>query len=82
MNSTHTPVPSSNDTTDLELQDLLNEPTENEYVDDSGNDLEEMKEDEELTEIVNFVFGPESDEEDLGLCTHIYKTCHAYQGRI
>ena len=43
----------------------MNEPTENEYVDDSGNDLEEMKEDEELTEIVNFVFGPESDEENL-----------------
>ena len=64
-NSTHTPVPSSNDTTDLEVQDLLSEPTENEYVDDSGDDLEEMREDEELTEIVNFVFGPESDEEDL-----------------
>jgi len=27
---------------------VLNEPTENEYVDDSGDDLEEMREDEEL----------------------------------
>jgi len=40
-----------------------NKPTENEYVDNSGDDLEEMKEDEELTEIVNFVFGPKSNED-------------------
>ena len=64
-NSTHTPVPSSSDTADLEIQDLLNEVVEDEYVDDSGDDLEEMREDEELQDIVNFVFGPESDEEDL-----------------
>ncbi len=44
---------------------LLNEPTDDEYVDDSGDDLEEMREDEELAEIMDFVFGPESDEEDI-----------------
>ena len=62
QNSTHTPVPSSSDTADLEIQDLLNEAVEDEYVDNSGDDLEEMREDEG---IVNFVFGPESDDEDL-----------------
>ena len=49
----------------FEIQDLLNEVVEDEYVDNSGDDLEEMREDEELQDIVNFVFGPESDEEDL-----------------
>ncbi len=44
---------------------MLNEPTDDEYVDDSGDDLEEMREDEELAEIMDFVFGPESDEEDI-----------------
>ena len=38
----------------------MNEAVEDEYVDDSGNDLEEMREDED---IVNFAFGPESDED-------------------
>ena len=65
MNSTRTPVPSANDPTDLEVQDLLNEPTEDEYVNDSEDDLEEMREDEELADIMEFVFGAESDEEDL-----------------
>ena len=42
---------------------MLQEAVEDEYVDDSEDNLEEMREDEELADIGNFVFGLESDEE-------------------
>ncbi len=51
------------DTSDHVVEDLLNEQDEEEYVDDSDEHLEEVREDEELNEIMDFVFGPESDED-------------------
>ena len=62
-----------------------NEPTENEYVDDSGDDLEEMREDEfkSLQRLRILFLGPSQMKtwHNHGLCTHIYKMCHAYQGQ-
>lgn len=59
----------SRDKTDLVVQDLLEEQSEDTYTDESDNDLdefprEEMEDDMELRAFMEFVFGPESDEED------------------
>ncbi len=62
---THVPVVPTSLVTDLVVEDLLNEQDQDDdYIDDSGDDLEEMREDEELNEIMESVFGPECDEED------------------
>ena len=54
--------------TDLVVQDLITEPCEDVYLEESEDDLEdlrieEMDKDKELKELMEFVFGPESDEE-------------------
>ena len=56
---------------DLVIQGLLEEHSDNTYVEESDDeDLEhlrneEMHNDEELQGIMDFVFGPDTDEEDL-----------------
>ena len=56
---------------DLVIQGLLEEHSNNTYVEESDDeDLEhlrneEMDNDEELQGIMDFVFGPDTDEEDL-----------------
>ena len=55
--------------TDLVVQDLLEERSEDIYIEESDNDLEdlrteEMDNDDELRQIMDFVFGPESEEDD------------------
>ena len=56
---------------DLVIQGLLEEHSDNTYVEESDDeDLEhlrneEMDNDEELQGIMDFVFGPDTDEEDL-----------------
>ena len=54
------------DETDLVVQDLLEEYQEDVYVDESDDDLdaEEMDKDEELQDLIDFVFGPETEDED------------------
>ena len=66
INCTNTTITQTTDVgiTELEVEDLLQETNDDEYVDDSGDDLEEMREDQELSEIMDSVFGLESDEED------------------
>ena len=59
----------SRNETDLVVQDLLEEQSEDTYTDASDDDLDEfrrekMEEDTELRALMEFVFGPESDEED------------------
>ena len=54
--------------TDLVVQDLLEEPSDDTYIEESDDDLEEfrseeMDDDEELRVLMDFVFGPNSDEE-------------------
>ena len=54
--------------TDLLADEIINENDEELYVDDSEDDLaewqqEEMNKDEELQNIMDFVFGQESDED-------------------
>ena len=48
------------------VNDLLDENGgEDEYVEESDDDLRaEMDQDDELRSIMNFVFGPDSDDED------------------
>ena len=48
------------------MNDLLDENSgEDEYVEESDDDLRaEMDQDDELRSIMNFVFGPDSDDED------------------
>ena len=55
--------------TDLVVQDLLEERSEDIYIEESDDDLEdlrteEMDNDDELRQIMDFVFGPESEEDD------------------
>ena len=59
----------SSQETDLVVQEMLGENTDDTYVDESEDDLEEwrseeMDADEELKTLMEFVFGPESDQED------------------
>ena len=59
----------SRNETDLVVQDLLEEQSEDTYTDESDDDLdefrrEEMEDDTELRALMEFVFGPESDKED------------------
>ena len=49
---------------DLEVEDLLSEPIQEEYVEESDDDLQDERNDDELEDIMEFVFGPETDEED------------------
>ena len=54
--------------TDLVVQNLLEEPSDYTYIEESDDDLEEfrseeMDDDEELRVLMDFVFGPNSDEE-------------------
>ena len=51
---------------EIELQELLDEhQQQDQYVEDSDSDLDEMREDEELDDIIDFVFGNDSDAEDI-----------------
>ena len=51
---------------EIELQELLDEQQQqDQYVADSDSDLDEMREDEELDDIMDFVFGNDSDAEDI-----------------
>ena len=55
--------------TDLLVQDLLEEHSDDTYVEESDDDLEdlrneEMDNDQELQELMDYVFGPETDDED------------------
>ena len=55
--------------TDLVVQDLLEERSEDIYIEESDDDLEELRteemdNDDELRQIMDFVFGPESEEDD------------------
>ena len=57
------------DETDLLVTDLLEEDFEDVYVEESDDDLEELRveemdKDEELQSIMDFVFGPEIEDED------------------
>ena len=53
---------------DLVVQDLLEEQSDETYIQESDDDLEEFRreemDDEELRALMDFVFGSESDEED------------------
>ena len=67
----HSTVTSTNcpDETDLLVTDLLEEEFEDVYVEESDDDLgelrvEEMDKDEELQSIMDFVFDPETEDED------------------
>ena len=56
--------------TDLVVEELLEEQNEEVYVEESDDDLdmfrkEQMDKDEELKTLMEFVFGEESEEEDL-----------------
>ena len=51
------------------MQNLLEEYHEDVYVDESDDDLEELRaeemdKDEELQDLMDFVFGPETEDED------------------
>ena len=51
---------------EIELQELLDEyQQQDQYVEDSDSDLDEMREDEELDDIIDFAFGNDSDAEDI-----------------
>ena len=51
---------------EIELQELLDEhQQQDQYVEDSDSDLDEMREDEELDDIIDFVLGNDSDAEDI-----------------
>ena len=55
--------------TELVVQELLDERTDDVYIEESDDDLddlrqEEMDNDEELQVLMDFVFGPDSDDED------------------
>ena len=68
--NTPTYMCSASDETDLVVQDLLEEKDDETYIDDSDDDLddwrrEEMDDDQELKALMEFVFGCESDQEDL-----------------
>ena len=59
----------SSQETDLVVQEIIQENTDDTYVDESEDDLddwrsEEMDADEELHTLMEFVFGPDSDQED------------------
>lgn len=63
INCTNNAHTKETDTADLEVEDLLNESGHDDYIEESEDDLEEMRMDKELVEIMDSVFGPESDEE-------------------
>ena len=63
INCTNNAQTRDTDTADLEVEDLLNESEHDDYIDESEDDLEEMRMDKELAEIIDSVFGPDSDED-------------------
>ena len=51
---------------EIELQKHLDEhQQQDQYVEDSDSDLDEMREDGEVDDIIDFVFGNDSDAEDI-----------------
>ena len=65
--NTPTHMCSASDETDLVVQDLLEEKDDETYIDDSDYDLDDWRREEmeELKALMEFVFGCESDQEDL-----------------